>query len=283
MSAFEEELRRLREFERQLAPFREAERIRSLLQPGMLSTSELAMIEAAELAARAEEDRKRFALPEFAIRQPTVRLLLDSIERQRLLNQSQFAGRLSPAEEQVIRITEMLERYDLLESLQGAELEQTPESIDLLDDPPPQSQLVVIKEISDELLRELQRDSRQAYKLTPRKFEYLVAELLTRSGYSVEVTSTTRDGGKDVIARMKTPAIEFTLYVECKKYEPGRNVGVEVVRQLFGVVQSDRVSGGLIVTTSGFTKGAYDYRNNIPRLIDLKAHADLTTWLRATK
>jgi len=40
----------------------------------------------------------------------------------------------------------------------------------------------------------------EIYSLPPRKFEELIAELLARAGLEVEVTPSTRDGGRDILA-----------------------------------------------------------------------------------
>lgn len=48
----------------------------------------------------------------------------------------------------------------------------------------------------------------------------------------------------------------YTIYFECKRYSPDRSVGVEIVRELYAVMEMERVNKGVIVTTSHFTRGA---------------------------
>ena len=48
----------------------------------------------------------------------------------------------------------------------------------------------------------------------------------------------------------------YTTYFECKRYSPDRPVGVEIVRELYAVMEMERVDKGVIVTTSHFTRGA---------------------------
>ena len=45
-------------------------------------------------------------------------------------------------------------------------------------------------------------------------------------------------------------------YVECKKYAAKRHVGVGIVRNLVGTINTDRVNGGILATTSYFTRDA---------------------------
>ena len=86
------------------------------------------------------------------------------------------------------------------------------------------------------------------YSLTPRQFEQVVAELLEKQGYDVELTPPSKDGGKDIYVAKKTSLGRFLYLVECKKYGRGRPVGVELIRQLYGVVEQERVNAGIGAT-----------------------------------
>ena len=70
------------------------------------------------------------------------------------------------------------------------------------------------------------------YNLNPRQFEELIAELFYKSGYEVELTKATRDGGKDIIAISRTLDIPIKFVIECKRYSQGRKVGIEYVQRL---------------------------------------------------
>ena len=48
----------------------------------------------------------------------------------------------------------------------------------------------------------------------------------------------------------------YTTYFECKRYSLDRPVGVEIVRELYAVMDLEWVDKGVIVTTSHFTRGA---------------------------
>lgn len=94
------------------------------------------------------------------------------------------------------------------------------------------------------------------YNLEPNEFEELVAEVYRRNGYSVRVTQQTRDGGRDIIATCVIAGLSNSTYFECKQQEPRNPVGVEIVRELYGVIERDRIDKGVIVTTSRFTRDA---------------------------
>ena len=130
--------------------------------------------------------------------------------------------------------------------------------------------LVHASDISEELIRALATRPELMHQLTPRKFEELVAELLCRRGFDVSLTPATGDGGVDIIAALTSSLGSFLFYVECKKYRPGRPVGVSIVRELFGVVQAGRATGGILVTSSSFTRGALQFSDQLPHQISLK-------------
>lgn len=132
---------------------------------------------------------------------------------------------------------------------------------------------------SDELLRQLDSQPDDVLRLTPREFEELVAELLTRQGFDVELTSATRDGGKDLYA-LKKGGLGTALYVaECKRYSPHRRVGIEVVQRLHGVVQAEKLTGGLVITTSTFSRDAAKWQETVQYQMNLASYVELRAWI----
>jgi restriction system protein len=84
--------------------------------------------------------------------------------------------------------------------------------------------------------------------LDSRDVEYLAAALYSAMGYRVRVTKKQKDGGFDVVAENS----DETIYIECKNWED--SVGVEVVRGFTGVVLSEPVTRGVLLSVSGFTE-----------------------------
>ncbi|MEI3234695.1 MAG: restriction endonuclease [Intestinibacter bartlettii] len=85
-------------------------------------------------------------------------------------------------------------------------------------------------------------------KLSPREFELLIASLYEHLGYEIEVTPATRDGGKDIIAKMKREEGNEVVYVECKLSKT-TELNDNVIRSLFGVISYDHVNRGVIFCT----------------------------------
>jgi len=119
---------------------------------------------------------------------------------------------------------------------------------------------VDVEEISEKLIRHLAKNPKELHELTSRKFEELVAELFKDMGYEVELTPASKDGGFDIRAVRKTEVGIGLYFIECKRYSTKNKVGVGIVRNLYGIVESEKATSGLVVTTSFFTKGAFDFR-----------------------
>jgi HJR/Mrr/RecB family endonuclease len=117
-------------------------------------------------------------------------------------------------------------------------------------------------------------------KLDPRKFEEIVAELLYRMGYKVELTNQTRDGGYDILAIDHTPIGLYKIAVECKRYLKDK-VGVDVIRGLYGVKEMNNFNQGMIVTTSSFTKDACLQVELIANQILIKDKNDFSEWCKS--
>lgn len=125
------------------------------------------------------------------------------------------------------------------------------------------------------LIDQIKQNREIAYRITPRQFEELVAEVFRRNGYSVELTPAVNDGGKDVIAKRNVDGIPICLYIECKHYDPSDPVGVGIVRAASAVRSHDRVNKAIIVTTSRFTRGASRFANEEKHMIQLMGLDDL--------
>lgn len=133
--------------------------------------------------------------------------------------------------------------------------------------------------VNDELLTHLAQQPELLRKINPRRFEEIVAELFRKRGFEVELTPGTRDGGRDLFA-LQSDAFGKSLYlVECKRYSASRRVGVEIIRGLYGIVQADRATKGIIVTTSSYTKDALAFATPLQYQLTLRDFEALKEWL----
>lgn len=106
------------------------------------------------------------------------------------------------------------------------------------------------------LLKKIKGNINEIFKFTDREFEEFVAELYHRDGYEVSITQQTRDGGKDIILSKDSSVGKSLYYVECKKYATHRPVSIGVVQRMYGVVQRNNATKGIVVTSSSFSNPA---------------------------
>lgn len=126
-----------------------------------------------------------------------------------------------------------------------------------------------IRMVNNLLSDKIKKNPKDIHKLTSREFEQFAAELLEKNGYEVKLTQQTRDGGKDIIVIQKGLVGTFLTYVECKKFAPDNHVGVKLIRELYGTVTHDRATSGMFITSSYFSKDAYEFTETIKHQMEL--------------
>ena len=117
----------------------------------------------------------------------------------------------------------------------------------------------------------VQRENRQAYEgidtLSGIEFERVCKRLLENMGFTVETTKASGDGGIDLIGYNTQPLLSGKYIIQCKRY--AGSVGEPIIRDLYGVVTSERANKGILITTGHFTKSAISFAENKPiELID---------------
>lgn len=152
---------------------------------------------------------------------------------------------------------------------------------------PDQRIITELSEINNtipKLIRLIQQDNSYIFKITPREFEEIIAEIFKQQGFDVELTKRTRDGGKDVIAIYRNSmGIDTRYFIECKRFAPGNKVDVGIVRALYGVHSGlSGANKSIIVTTSSFTSEAIRFANDGLKSkweMDLKDINDVLGWI----
>ncbi len=99
-------------------------------------------------------------------------------------------------------------------------------------------------------------------ELSPSEFESLITNLFGKMGLETRQTQASRDGGVDCVAYDPRPIFGGKVIIQAKRYK--NTVGVSAVRDLFGTLQNEGASKGILVTTSGYGKAAFDFANGKP-------------------
>ncbi|NCC35262.1 MAG: restriction endonuclease [Chloroflexia bacterium] len=99
-------------------------------------------------------------------------------------------------------------------------------------------------------------------ELTPTEFEALIANLFGKMGLETRLTQASRDGGVDCVAFDPRPIFGGKVVIQAKRYK--NTVGVSAVRDLFGTMQNEGASKGILVTTSGYGQAAFAFAEGKP-------------------
>ena len=99
-------------------------------------------------------------------------------------------------------------------------------------------------------------------ELTPSEFESLITNLFEKMGLETRLTQASRDGGVDCVAYDPRPIFGGKVVIQAKRYK--HTVGVSAVRDLFGTVQNEGASKGILVTTSGYGQASFDFAKGKP-------------------
>lgn len=105
------------------------------------------------------------------------------------------------------------------------------------------------------------------YALSGVEFEMVCQTLIEKMGFTTETTKASGDGGIDIIAYNHQPLLSGKYIIQCKRYSG--NVGEPIIRDLYGVVMSERANKGILMTTGHFSNYALSFANGKPlELID---------------
>jgi restriction system protein len=116
------------------------------------------------------------------------------------------------------------------------------------------------KELAAELLARIKACS-------PAFFEQLVVELLLKMGYGGskrdfgEAIGKPGDGGIDAVIKEDKLGLD-AVYLQAKRWDHGQ-VGSKEIQAFVGALHGRKARKGVFITTSGFSKPAYDYVREI--------------------
>jgi restriction system protein len=99
-------------------------------------------------------------------------------------------------------------------------------------------------------------------ELTPSEFESLITNPFEKMGLETRLTPASRDGGVDCVAYDPRPIFGGKVVIQAKRYK--HTVGVSAVRDLFGTMQNEGASKGILITTSGYGKASFEFAEGKP-------------------
>lgn len=111
-----------------------------------------------------------------------------------------------------------------------------------------------------------------------RTFEKLLADILERFGYEIELQRGSKDGGIDLFAIRRSSVLGPERYILQAKRWSSR-VGIEPVRQLLFLQAHERATKACLVTTSRFTRGAWELGAEYKWQLHLRDADGLLDWV----
>lgn len=118
---------------------------------------------------------------------------------------------------------------------------------------------------AEDVINQLSTDTNLA-TMEWEKFEHLVRDLFSKmfseNDAEIKVTQASRDRGVDAIVFDPDPIRGGKFIIQCKRYN--NVVGVDAVRDLWGTVQHEGASKGILVTTSHYGNDSIEWVKNKP-------------------
>jgi restriction system protein len=104
-------------------------------------------------------------------------------------------------------------------------------------------------------------------ELSPKDFESFIQNLFIKMGYEMDQYRSSGDGGIDCMAYKRDPVAPMKIAVQAKLYT--KTVHPTHVRDLYGTMQHEGATLGIMITTSGYGPGSEEFANGKPlHLID---------------
>ena len=114
--------------------------------------------------------------------------------------------------------------------------------------------------------------TRSLSQLTPVQFEQAVAALFRSDGYAATVSGGANDRGIDIYLEKEGQK----AVVQCKRYK--QKISPMQIRDFIGAMNGAGVEVGYFVTTSGFTKAAYEAAKRSSYRVRLVNGRELGQW-----
>jgi restriction system protein len=119
--------------------------------------------------------------------------------------------------------------------------------------------------IAREFARAVAENPAELDQLEWRDVERMLAAVLGDLGFEAELTPPAKDGGKDIVLRLRDQESDKTYVVEIKHWRSGHHVGQAKITDFVEVVVREGHEGGLFLATHGYTQDAFAALSEIER------------------
>ena len=124
---------------------------------------------------------------------------------------------------------------------------------------------IILKTMSWRFAQLVAEDPENLKKLEWRQIELMLAEVFEGIGFGVELTPSSKDGGKDIILECTLKGHMRYYIVEIKHWRSKTQVGKKAIREFLNVVLKEEREGGLFLSTFGYCNNAFECLTEIER------------------
>jgi restriction system protein len=118
------------------------------------------------------------------------------------------------------------------------------------------------------------------YNIHWRDFEHLVAHILEKLGYKIELTRGSKDGGVGIFSRKTLDIGSILTIVQYKAIKEGSKVGIDTVKTLYANANLYNASNGILATTGYFTRGSLALFDSLQHRLSPADHDCILDWIK---
>jgi restriction system protein len=114
-----------------------------------------------------------------------------------------------------------------------------------------------VNSFHDKLIAAISNDPLFLNQVDWRELEQIVYQSLSGLGFDCELTRSAKDGGKDVVVKIKAKGAIDVYYIEVKHWR--QKVGKTLVKHFLDVIVKDNAYKGLFLATNGYADTAINF------------------------
>lgn len=123
---------------------------------------------------------------------------------------------------------------------------------------------LIITEISSKLAILIAQNPNVLKDIEWRDLERIISEILSKMGFDVTLTPSSKDGGKDIIAKCIIRFKIHTYLIEIKHWKD-KKVGSSHLFDFIRVVATEKSERGLFLSTSGYSSNSYEILTEVDK------------------
>lgn len=122
-----------------------------------------------------------------------------------------------------------------------------------------------ITDLSKFLAKVIANDPQELINMEWRDMERMLASVFEGLGFKVELTPSSKDGGKDIILEFSISGEAKSYLVEVKHWRSKQKVGQGYVNDFVNVIANEKRQGGLYLATYGYSSDAFEALTEIEK------------------